>query len=153
MFSFTLWCAFLVLASLVAQIVKNLPAMRDTGIQSLGWKDPLGKGMATHSSILAWRIPWTEEPGGLPSMGSQRVGHDWATNTHIHIPNRLLAPGKQGSHHCHVCISCIQNKPRIRGMSLSTEKLKPQNTFTDSCFPHSCYLINILTISTIFKSL
>ena len=45
-------------------------------IQSLGWKDPLGKGMATHSSILAWRIPWTEEPGGLPSMGSQRVGHD-----------------------------------------------------------------------------
>ena len=45
-------------------------------VQSLGWEDPLEEGMATHSSILAWRIPWTEEPGGLPSMGSQRVGHD-----------------------------------------------------------------------------
>ena len=48
-------------------------------VQSLGWEDPLEKGKATHSSILAWRIPWTEEPGGLQSMGSQRVGHDWAT--------------------------------------------------------------------------
>ena len=53
---------------------KNLPAMRETQIWSLGWEDPLEKGMATHSSILVWRIPWTEEPGGLQSMGSQRVG-------------------------------------------------------------------------------
>jgi len=60
----------------VAQTVKNLPAMRDTEVQSVGWEDPLEKGTATHSSILAWRIPWTEEPGGLPSMGSQRVGHN-----------------------------------------------------------------------------
>ena len=60
----------------MAQTVKNLPAMQDTEVQSLGWEDPLEKGTATHSSILAWRIPWTEEPGGLPSMGSQRVGHD-----------------------------------------------------------------------------
>ena len=59
-------------ASLVAQMVKKLPAMLET----LGWEDPLEKGKATHSSILAWRIPWTEEPGGLQSMGSQRVGHD-----------------------------------------------------------------------------
>ena len=51
--------------------VKYLPAMQETQVQSLGWKDPLEKGMATHSSILAWRIPWTEEPGGLQSMGSQ----------------------------------------------------------------------------------
>ena len=63
-------------ASLVAQIVKNLPAMRETWVRSLGREDPLGKEMATHSSILAWRVPWTEEPGGLWSMGSQRVGHD-----------------------------------------------------------------------------
>ena len=63
-------------ASLVAQIVKNLPAMQETWVLSLGWEDPLQKGMATHSSILAWRITWTEEPGGLQSMGSQRVGHD-----------------------------------------------------------------------------
>ena len=55
-------------ASLVAQMVKNLPAMQETQVQSLGWEDPLEKGMATHSSILAWRIPWTEEPGGLQSM-------------------------------------------------------------------------------------
>ena len=63
-------------ASLVAQTVKNLPAMQETCVQSLGWEDPLEKEMATHSSVLAWRIPWTEEPGGLQSMGSQRVGHD-----------------------------------------------------------------------------
>ena len=57
-------------------MVKNLPAMQETWVQSLGWEDPLEKGMATHSSILAWRIPWTEEPGGLQSMALQRVGHD-----------------------------------------------------------------------------
>ena len=59
-------------ASLVAEAVKNLPAMLETWLQSLGWKDPLEKGMATYSSILAWRIPWTEEPGGLQPMRSQR---------------------------------------------------------------------------------
>ena len=57
-------------------MVKNLPAMWETWVRSLGWEDPLEKGMATHSSILAWRIPWTAEPAGLQSMGSQRVGHD-----------------------------------------------------------------------------
>ena len=62
--------------SLVAQMVKNPPAMQDTRVRSLGQKDPLEKEMATHASILAWRIPRTEEPGGLQSMGSQRVGHD-----------------------------------------------------------------------------
>ena len=56
--------------------VKNLPAMQETQVLSLGQEDSLEKGMATHSSILAWRIPWTEKPGGLQSMGSQRVGHD-----------------------------------------------------------------------------
>ena len=62
--------------SLVAQRLKRLPAMRETWVRSLGQEDPLEKEMATHSSILAWRIPWTEEPGGLQSTGSQRVGHD-----------------------------------------------------------------------------
>ena len=60
----------------MAQMVKNLLAMQETWVQSLGQEDPLEKGMATHSSILAWSIPWTEESGGLQSMGSQRVGHD-----------------------------------------------------------------------------
>ena len=67
-------------ASLVAQMVKRLPAMHETGVWSLGWEDPLEKEMATHSSILAWKIPWTEELGRLQSMGLQRVGHDWATS-------------------------------------------------------------------------
>ena len=62
-------------ASLVARLVKNLPTVQETRVQSLGWEDPLEKEMATHSSILAWKISWTEEPGGLQSMGSQRVGH------------------------------------------------------------------------------
>ena len=64
------------MASLVAQVVKNAPAMQETQVQSLGREDPLEKEMATHSSILAWEIPWTEEPGGLQSIGSQGVGHD-----------------------------------------------------------------------------
>ena len=66
---------------LVAQMVKNPPAMWETWVRSLGWEDPLEEDMATHSSILAWRIPWTEEPGELQSIGSERVGHDWATFT------------------------------------------------------------------------
>ena len=63
-------------SSLVAQTVRNPPAMQETQVQSLGWEDPLEKGMTTHSSILAWRNPWTEEPGRLQSMGLQRAGHD-----------------------------------------------------------------------------
>ena len=70
-----LWCKSFnfdeVEASLMAQTVKNLPAMLESWVQSLGWEDPLEEEMATHSSILAWRIPWTEEPGGLQSMGLQ----------------------------------------------------------------------------------
>ena len=77
-------------ASLVAWTVKNLPTMRETRIWFLGWGHPLEKGRATHSSILAWRIPWTEEHGGLQSMGLQRVGHDWVTNTFTFQPELLL---------------------------------------------------------------
>jgi len=66
----TLW------ASLVAQMVKNLPTTQETWVQLLGWEDSLEKRMAIHSRILAWKIPWTEEPGRLQSMGSQRAGHD-----------------------------------------------------------------------------
>ena len=67
---------FFTTESLVAQMVKNLPIIQETQVPSLGGEDPLEKGMATPSSILAWRILWTEGPGGLQSMGSQRVGHD-----------------------------------------------------------------------------
>ena len=62
--------------SLMAQMVKHLSTMRETWVQSLGWEHPLEKEMAIHSSTIAWKIPWTEEPGRLQSMGSQRVGHD-----------------------------------------------------------------------------
>ena len=60
----------------MAQKVKNLPALQETQVQSLGWEDPLEKGMPTYSSVLIWRIPWREEPGSLQSTGSQRVAHD-----------------------------------------------------------------------------
>ena len=67
----------------MAQTVKRLPTMRDTSVRSPGWEDPLEKEMATHSSTLAWKIPRMEEPGGLQSMGSQRVGHDSVTSLHL----------------------------------------------------------------------
>ena len=69
--------------SLVSQRLKRLPPLQETQVRSLGWEDPLEKEMATHSSILAWRIPWTGEPGRLQSMGSQRVRYDWATSLHF----------------------------------------------------------------------
>ena len=64
------------MTSLVAQMVKCQPAVQETQVRSLGWEDPMEKEIATHSSILAWKSPWTEEPGALQSTGSQRVGHD-----------------------------------------------------------------------------
>ena len=75
--------AYSVAAFLEAQSVKNLPAVQETWVRSLGLEDPLEKEMATYFSILAWKTSWTEEPSGLQSMGSQRVGHDWATNTYL----------------------------------------------------------------------
>ena len=76
-----------ILVSLVAQVVKNLPAMQETWVGSLGWEGPLEKGKATHSSILAWRIPWT-----IQSMELQRVGHDWATSLHEKNINNYYMP-------------------------------------------------------------
>ena len=71
----------------VTQMVKKTPAMQETLVQSLGWEDPLEEGLVTHSSILAWRIPWTEEPGRLQSMGSWTVRHDWEMK-HKHVHER-----------------------------------------------------------------
>ena len=75
-------------------MVKNLPAIQETWVQSLGWKDPLEKRMATHFIILAWRILWTEEPGGQQSMGLQRVRHDRVTNKHFH---KLFSMAESGA--------------------------------------------------------
>ena len=85
MFSFPLFRA-----SLLAQMVKHLPTMRGTLVQSLGREDLLEKEMTTHSSILAWKIPWMEEPGRLQSMGSQRVGHDRASSLSFFFPHCLV---------------------------------------------------------------
>ena len=80
----TYWTAY-VQTSLVAQMVKHLSTMWETWVQSLGWEDPLEKEMAIHSSTTAWKIPWMEEPGRLQSMGSQRVGHNWATSLSLSL--------------------------------------------------------------------
>ena len=85
-------------ASLVTQMVKSLPAMRETQVQSLGQEDPLEKEMVTDSSILAWKIPWMEKPGGLQSMGFQRVRHDWVTNTQTTWGEALRLTQKLQSH-------------------------------------------------------
>ena len=91
----------------VAQTVKNPPAVQETWVQSLGWEDPLEKGTATHSSILAWRIAWTEEPGRLQSRGSQRVGHNWAIK-HTHTEH--LMPVKR----FRSCYLLLKPLPAIR---------------------------------------
>ena len=77
----------LTMSLLVAQTVKNPPAMQETWVLCLVWEDLLEKEMGIHSSILAWRIPWTEKPGGLQSMGSKRIGHDWVTNSELMLLN------------------------------------------------------------------
>ena len=74
------------MTSLVAQTVKRLSTVQETWVQSLSWEDPLKKEMATHSSTIARKIPWTEEPCRLQSMGSQKVGHDWATSLSLSRP-------------------------------------------------------------------
>ena len=71
------------MASLMEYVVEHMPAIQETWVWSLGWEDPLEKEMTVHSNILAWGILWKEEPGGLQSIGSQRVGHDWTTNTYL----------------------------------------------------------------------
>ena len=104
------------LTSLVAQMVKHLPTMWETWVRSLGQEDPLEKDMATHSSTLAWKIPWMEERGRLQSMGSQRVGHDWTTSlslssltagvagTHSHSQGSVQECQKQGQRPALLCL-------------------------------------------------
>ena len=135
-------------ASLVTQTVKNLPEMQKTWVRSLNQEDALEKGMATHSSILAWRIPWTEEPGGLQSMRSQRDGHDWAINTHTEvswdISNTASGPGK----------SRWMSKGNPEEMPHKTDSNYPEATTLSlwSCpcvYPHALFFfqINSLLVS------
>ena len=94
-------------ASPMAQVVKNVPVMQETWVWSLSQEDPLEKGMVTHSSILTWRIPWTEEPVKLQSIELKIVGHGWATNTHTHTHTHTRLPmwlsGKESTCQCRRC--------------------------------------------------
>ena len=103
----------------VAQMVKNLSVMPETWVRSLGLEDSLEKGMATHSSILAWRIPWTDEPGRLQSLGSQRVGHDRVTNIFTFMVFMVSLSCSGARSFCFRCHSsmhhgCIKCKTRRR---------------------------------------
>ena len=109
-------------ASLVAQMVKNLTARQETWVPSLGREDPLEKEIATHSSILAWRIPWTEEPGGLQSMGLQRVRHNWVTNTYYLCCHHAL------------CETGLWNKVILQGTQTSLLLFWKSRSNVKKCF-------------------
>ena len=106
-----LTCTYILPVHLWWLMMKNLPVMQETWVWSLDWEDPLEKGMATHSSILGGRIPWTEEPGGLQSMGSKGVRHDWASNiftfTFACSPNTYYAPDSVFLEHTDVLRKCL----------------------------------------------
>ena len=128
-------------------MVKNLPAMRETWFWSLGWEDPLEEGMTTHSSILAWRIPRTEEPCGLWSMGSQRVRHDWVTKHNTAYPSTTLSfsspllkiSGQPGIPRHLRKVSNIKHTDRIsqlnkqRKRTLDHRQLTEKNSWNKSC--------------------
>ena len=101
-------CICIYRASLVVQTIKNLPAMQETQVRFLGQEDPLGKGIATHSSILAWEISWTEEPSELQSVALQRVRHDWMTSNFnlyinwVHYHTLTLIPPLTTCYFCHI---------------------------------------------------
>ena len=131
-------------ASLVAQLVKTLPAMQETQVWSLGWEDPLEKEMATHSNILAWRIPWTDEPGRLQSRGLQRVGYNLANKPPppcIYSPYFSLFWG---------CVSRHTLCPLLLSFSLLAASstillsLRSKSKWKIKLFTHSAYTIKML---------
>ena len=117
---------------LVAQLVENLPAMQETQVQFLGWEDPLEKGMATHFSILAWRIWWTEEPAGLQSTGLKRVRHDWATNESVLAYNPKIA------------LHCIYSNELKTYVYTKTSKWHMD---VYSSFIHNCQKLEVIKMS------
>ena len=132
LFFFLMWVYFDLGASLVARMEKNLPAMQETWVQSLGQEDPLEKEMETHSSILAWRIPWTERLGRLQPMGSQRVGRHWL---HVHMfqvywENSLLKGSVWGLY------------LKSENSFLKWEQLLSSFCFINVAFPFTSYIKN-----------
>ena len=121
-------------------MVRNLPVVQETWVQSLGQEDPLEKRMATHSSILAWRIPWTEEPGGLQFMGLQRVRHNWATNTLTNMECVLLIFFLISLNTKHnigymVFVQYFHNKN-----SIADNSIQPQSLPLCHCHSHTTFL-------------
>ena len=125
-------------ASLVAQMVKNLPAMQETQVWSLGQEDTLEKGMAICSSILAWRIPWSEDLGRLQTMGLQRVGHDWETNTHTYTHTHTHT-------HTHTRCRAVGGRECVVKDSLLNSQLgsclSPSETASDGFLDRRCLAI------------
>ena len=117
--------SFMFGASLVAQLIKNPPAMWETWVRSLGRDDPLEKEMANHSSILAWKIPWTEEPGGLQSTGLQRFGHHWATNT-TQLQLGLLHPAEKPRVRLKSSVGCTETDPPSQPWMAKAEERERQ---------------------------
>ena len=118
--------------SLVAQRLKRLPPMWETQVQSLDWEDPLEKEMATYSSILAWRIPWIEEPGRLQSTGSQRVGHDWGTSLSLSQRTLYLVQVFMDQKAKEVCF-CVYTDPYIYVYIYVCMYIYMHTTYTHMC--------------------
>ena len=122
-------------------MVNNLPAMQETQVRSLAQKDPLEEGMAAHSSILAWKIPWAEEPGRLQSTGSQRVEHNWVTKTHTHA----RACAYLRTHPEWLFFSPKMNVHPLCHLKMLSRKRKAAHTF-----PHNLWITEFLRVN--FKS-
>ena len=132
-------------ASLVFQTVKNLPALWETWVWSLDWEELLKKGTATHVSFLAWRIPWTEEPGGLQSMGSQRVRHDLVTFTSLHMPTDGIR------HFQEYYYKKLVNKSKIQNMQFTKRRALWIEGYIASGLKKICtiYLLNLFIVDWI----
>ena len=141
-------------ASLVVQTVKRLSAMLETWVLCLGWEDPLEKEMATHSSTVAWKIPWTEEPCRLQSMGSQRVEHDWATLLLLYYSIWDLSSPTRGQTRVPCTGRWILNHWTIRevpSLYLFSHRLEPLLSFSP-CISNRFHLKHILVhIMSLFK--
>ena len=116
-------------ATLVAQMVKRLPAMQETRVWSLGQKDPPKKKMAAQSSTLAWKIPWMEEPGGLQSMGLQRIGHNWVTSLSFFLSWEWLSVNEVGEVGRSLIIKLLESHDRLKENSLPFSR-KPVETLS-----------------------
>ena len=116
--------------SLMAQTVKHLSTMRENPVQSLGWEDPLEKERAIHSSTIAWKIPWTEEPGRLQSTGSERIGHDWATA--LSLSGTQVQPlGREVRFPVPCCTAIPGEGSKIPRALLHSQKLKEKKSTED----------------------